>query len=287
MEGSRNAGRALLVKGPRPGAAARRAFFDEAALRTPYVAVEVNGLTFFVATNDRLGRQLFVRGWRQDIGHLTRAVNILREHGAYRAGSTFVDVGAHIGTTSVEAVRRQGFARGVALEPAPDNFRMLRVNLAANEVDSVVTALQAAVSDREGEVELVLNARSSGAHTLLPLLPDRAGAILGVQAVRLDDLVRRKVIEPDLVGLLWADAAGAEGFVLAGASALLERCVPIVTALRPALPSWPQTKKTLIQLLSRYTGFVNLRRGKDPPVDTLEPLLDSLTGDGDLLAFRR
>ncbi len=218
------------MEASRLGATARRAFFTEAGLQTPYVAVEVDELIFFVATNDRLARQLFVRRWRQDIGHLKRAVKVLREHGGYRAGSTFVDVGAHIGTTTVGAVCREGFARAVALEPAPDNFRMLKVNLVANEVESLVTALQVAVSDREGEVELVLTARSSGTHTLLPLLPDRAsGASVGVPAVRLDDLVRRKVIEPDLVGLLWADAHGAEGFVLAGASVLLERRVPIVT----------------------------------------------------------
>jgi FkbM family methyltransferase len=248
----------------------------------------VDGLTFFVATNDRLGRQLFVRRWRQDLSHLGRAVNILRERGISRPGSTFVDVGANIGTTTVGAVCRQRFARAVALEPAPDNFRTLRMNLAANEVESRVTALEVAVSDREGDVELLLTARSSGTNTLLPLLPDQAsGATLRVPTVSLDDLVRRKVIEPDRVGLLWADAAGAEGLVFAGASALLDRRVPIVTAVRPTLPSWPQTKEALIRLLRGYTGFTNLRLRHGAMMNELEPLLDSLTGDWDLLAFRR
>jgi FkbM family methyltransferase len=284
----RNGERALTVEKSRLKAASRRVFFNEAALVTPYVAVEVDGLMFFVATNDRLGRHLFVRRWRQDLSHLTRAVNVLREHGIHRSGSTFVDVGANIGTTTVGAVCRQDFARAVALEPAPDNFRTLRVNLVANEVESRVTAFQVAASDREGDVELVLTPRSSGTHTLFPLLPERASrTTLRVPTVRLDDLVRRAVIEPDLVGLLWAYAAGAEGFVFDGASTLLELRVPIVTAVRPTLPSWPQTKETLIRLLSGYTGFVNLRLRSEAPIDALAPLLDSLTEDGDLLAFRR
>jgi FkbM family methyltransferase len=183
----------LTLEGHRLKAVSRRAFFNEARLLTPYVAVEVDGLMFFVATNDRLGRHLFVRRWRQDLSHLMRAVSVLREHGVYRAGSTFVDVGANIGTTTVGAICRQAFDRAISLEPAPDNFRTLRVNLVANEVESRVTALQVAVSDREGDVELVITPRSSGTHTLLPLLPERtSGAILRVPTVRLDDLVRRQ-----------------------------------------------------------------------------------------------
>jgi hypothetical protein len=70
------------------------------------------------------------------------------------------------------------------------------------------------------------------------------------------------VIDPDLVGLLWADAAGSEGLVLAGAATLFERRVPIVIAVRRTLPSWPQTRDTLIRLLSGYTAFSNLRYGR-------------------------
>jgi FkbM family methyltransferase len=268
--------------------AARKRFFREARPLTPYVSVEVKELMFFVSTSDSLGRGLFARRRRQDFGHLERAVRLLNEHGLCRPWSTFVDVGANIGTTTVAAIRRHGFARAVALEPEPHNFRTLRLNLVANDIESSVTALQVAVSDREGEVELALSARSSGAHTLVPLLPNGAsGATLTVPTVKLDSLVRRGVIEPETVGLVWVDAAGAEGFVFAGASALLERGVPIVTAVRPTLPSWPQTKESLIRLLSDYTDFADLRRGREAPVTSLGLLLESLTKDGDLLVFRR
>jgi hypothetical protein len=46
-------------------AAARKRFFEEAGSLTPYLAVDAAGLTFFVSTNDRLGRSLFAsRRWR-------------------------------------------------------------------------------------------------------------------------------------------------------------------------------------------------------------------------------
>jgi FkbM family methyltransferase len=268
--------------------AVRKRFFDEARPLTPYVSVEVKELMFFVSTNDSLGRGLFARRWRQDLGHLERAVRLLNEHSLCRPGSTFVDVGANIGTTTVGAMRRHGFARAVALEPEPHNFRTLRLNLVANDIESSVTAFQVAVSDREGEVELALSARSSGAHTLVEFGPDgRSDATLMVPAVTLDSLVREGVIEPETVGLVWVDAAGAEGFVFGGASALLERVVPIVMAVRPTMPSWPQTKESLIRLLSGYTDLSDLRRNREAPVTSLRLLLDSLTEDADLLAFRR
>jgi FkbM family methyltransferase len=268
--------------------AARKRFFKEARPLTPYVSVEVKDLMFFVSTNDSLGRGLFARRWRQDFGHLERAVRRLNEHGLYRPGSMFVDVGANIGTTTVGAIRWHGFARAVALEPEPRNVQTLRLNLVANEIESTVTVFQVAVSDRDGEVELALSDRSSGAHTLVPLRPDgTSAATLTIPAVSLDSLVRRGVIEPETVGLVWVDAAGAERLVFAGASALLERGVPIVTAVRPTLPGWPQTKESLCQLLRGYTGVADLRRDKEPPVTSLRRLLDSLTKDADLLVFRR
>jgi FkbM family methyltransferase len=215
-------------------------------------------------------------------------VRLLSERGLFRPGSTFVDVGANIGTTTARAIRRHGFARGVALEPEPQNFRTLRLNMVANEIESLVTALQVAASDRDGEVQLAVSASSSGAHALVRLQPEVTPAqTLTVPATTLDDLVQRGVIEPDAVGLLWIDTAGAEAFALEGASALLERGVPVVTALRPSLPDWPRTKETLSRLLSHYTDFDDLRHAEQPLADDLEQILDSSTDHADLLACRR
>jgi hypothetical protein len=85
---------------------------------------------------------------------------------------------------------------------------------------------------------------------------------------------------------VWIDTPAAEALVLKGASLLLERGVPIVTALRPTRSNWPQTRQSLTTLLRDYTDFANLRK-KEPPVGRLGPLLDSLTESGDLIAFSR
>ena len=265
-------------------AAARKRFFMEAGPLTPYLAIDTAGLTFFVSTDDRLGRGLFVRRRRSDFRYLNRAVQLLSKNGLLQC-STFIDVGANIGTTTVNAIRRHGFSHAVAIEPEPRNFRLLRLNIVANDIEARVTALRAAVSDRVGEVDLVLSPGMSGGHKLARLR-SRADEAVKVPAVTLDELARRELVKPENVGLLWIDAGGAEALVLTGASLLLERGVPIVAAVRPTRPGWPEMRQSLMTLLHDYTDFANLRE-KEPPVGELGPLLDSLTETGDLIAFAR
>lgn len=267
--------------------AARAAFFDEARSLTHYLSVEVRGHTFFVATDDRLGRAFFVRRRRPDFSYLERAVRHLSEHGLFRDGSTFVDVGANIGTTTVDALARHGLGSAIVLEPEPDTFRALRLNLVANDVDSVVTALQVAASNQEGDVQLASARRTSAESTLAPLALDRSAKLLTVPAVTLDGLVERGVIDPRAVGLLWVDGRGAEALVLEGSARLLGEGVPIVAAVRPDLPRWSETKEELVRRLGGYTHFAALSRRRDAPVGALGPLLDGLQSDSRLLAFRR
>lgn len=218
---------------------------------------------------------------------LDRALRLLADHGADPAGSTFVDVGANIGTTTVTAVRRHRFAAAVALEPEPGNFRVLGLNLAANRIESRVSALQVAASDRAGEARLRLSTRSSGEHELAPSGQAGGDAEIAVRVVTLDGLAREGTIEPEKVGLLWVDAAGAEASVLAGASVLLARRVPVVVAVRPTLPGWPGARAGLVRLLGGYTHFADVRLRRPRVAADLPALLGSLARDGDVLAFRR
>jgi FkbM family methyltransferase len=266
----------------------RDSFFSKAAEFTAYVTVEAEDQLFFVATEDSgIGRPLFVKRTRGDIRHLGTAVRLLAQVGLSSAGSTFVDVGANIGTTTVTALRRYEFARAVALEPAPANFRLLRHNLLANNIESAVTALHVAVTEAEGEQRLVLSGASSGAHVLAPAVPNKPASAVMVQAVTLDGLVARGVIDPAAVGLLWIDTVGHEADVLAGASVLVSAGVPLVVALRTRSERWPKKKGSLLRLLAGYTDFAELRVEARLTRD-LSGLLNAIEKPGtDLLAVRR
>ena len=263
----------------------RQAFLKRARRLTPFVAVESEGLLFFVSTRDKLGRKVFVERERQDMVVLADALRLLGQHGAEVRRPMFVDVGANLGTTTVTAMKRHGFTSAVALEPEPTNFRTLRLNLVANDLDSEVTALCVAASDRAGEGRLEISSRSSGTHSLVDTADAAADGTIGVRTVTLDELVDEGTIAADEVGLLWVDTPDAEATVLAGASTLLRRGVPLVAAVRADRPAWPKARSELIRLLGGYTHFASLR--PDPALSQdLPSILDAFTRAGDFLAFR-
>lgn len=265
--------------------AARRAFLARARHFTPYVAVELDELLFFVSTADRLGRGLFTYRRRRDLDVLPRALQLLQRHGIDPSGSTLVEVGANIGTTTVCALRRHGFERVVAVEPAPANFWMLRLNLLANDVASRVDAIEAAVSDRDGSATLHVSSRSSGLHAIAAG-GEEDGETVEVATTTLDRLAHDGKFDPAAVGLLWLDAAGGEAPALHGASTLTGRGTPVVTAVRPNLADWERTKPELMRLLAGYTRFADLLDEEPVVSEDLSALLDAFERPSDILAFR-
>jgi FkbM family methyltransferase len=266
---------------------ARAAFLARAASETPYVALEAdNDLLFFVSTTDRgVGRALFARRTRGDIKHLATTARLLVELGLDPSGTTFVDVGANIGTTTITAVCRHGFAGAVALEPSPPNFALLRLNLVANGVETDVTALEVAVADHDGVRKLGVSL-GSGANKLIRQGRETTLDTVDVTATTLDSLVECRIIDPDAVGLLWIDTPSVETDVLAGASMLLDAGVPVVVVAR-GRAKWAKRSAALNDLLGGYTWFADLHADKPVTAD-LDGLLQSLAGrTTDLLAVKQ
>ena len=153
-----------------------------------------------------------------------------------------------------------------------------------------------AASDREGELQLDVTRTNTGGHRI------DAGGTIPVEAVTLDSLVARGVLDPERVGLLWIDAQGHEGAVLDGASTLVGAGVPAVVAIRPgkggvdgARP-WdvgPETRASVLARLgASYTDAVELRKHSRAgrrvhPIAELDRLVDSFANCQDLLFVRR
>src|SRR3954451_6647636 len=86
---------------------------------------------------------------------------VLAEAVRRKAGAfTFVDIGANVGLYSLY-LASCGDVRTLAIEPQPGILERLRFHLAANP-SAKVDVRPVALSDREGEVTLVLNESDSG-----------------------------------------------------------------------------------------------------------------------------
>lgn len=265
--------------------AAREVFFAEAGALTAFLGVDVGDLLLFVSTRDLgVGRRVFVHRKRKDMATLAKALEVLREL-PHRLpnDAVFVEVGANIGTTTLIALRRHPFASAVALEPSPDNFRLLRVNVAANGLEAAVTALPAAASDSRGRVAFDVSSPNRGGHRIAR---EPSAEAVTVDTVTLDDLVEQGTIEPDRVGLVWIDAAGGEDQALLGARRIVEAGVPVVAAIRPRQI---EAGSDLAELLgASYTDVIELRKQhRRVPVAELAALSASYRHKGDILLVRR
>jgi FkbM family methyltransferase len=247
----------------------RRFLFDAVRPFTPSVAVERDGITYFVSTADRVvSRDAFGTGTYSE-NELAQAITMVETYLGRRPlleGRTFVDVGANIGTTVIPAVKRFGAAGGIAIEPDPANARLLRCNLVANDLVDRVHCHELALSDRTGTALLERSSFNSGDHRLrvagqsAPFGGVADGGDVPVRVTTFDDLLRRAGIAIDDIGLVWIDAQGHEARILAGASVLSGSDVPVV------IEYWPHGLKLcgglapLNQLIAaRYRTVIDLR----------------------------
>jgi FkbM family methyltransferase len=271
----------------------RARFIGIASRITPYVAVENDGSLYFLPTRQKSGVDRFTKRKWKETRHLQRALDVLEQVGVEVRRGTFVDVGAHIGTTAIAAVSRFGFESALALEPERANYRLARANLAANDLEAKIRTLNVAVSSRVGTADLKLRSESGSKHRLLVEGEAQPSSMVGVPLTTLDALAEDGSLDPGQTSLLWLDVEGHELEVLQGARRLVERSVPIVMEFVPRRLGQNGRLAALGELLAdHYTYVVDLRHAPGDDTDLL-PLgeLEGLAryyacGFTDLLVFR-
>lgn len=148
-----------------------------------------------------------------------------------KPGGTMIDVGANIGYNTTYAARLVGpSGRVAAVEPAADNLRVLRENIARNALSNV--AVHAVAAGRTNEMrDLYLRGDVSAVNSLFP--DSMYAEVTGTERVRvapLDDLVD---FDPDLVKI---DVEGAELDVVAGMPRLMnQRSIQLIVEWHPRL----------------------------------------------------
>lgn len=234
---------------------ARKRFFELARPFTPSFAVERDGAWYFIFTADEyLGYETFLHG-HDDIEMMSKAIVLLREYGYELRDRWFIDVGANIGTSTITALKRFGAREALAIEPGPANYRLLRCNLVANDLEDRARTVRAAVSAEAGSALLELSPWNFGAHELR-LSGSLGGVAVPVPVARLDDLVAEHVDDASAVGLLWVDVQAHEPQVLAGAPTLLAKGVPAVIEYWPGKLRHNGTLDTLHALIAEHYRVV-------------------------------
>lgn len=266
-------GRAATAAGRR--AIRRRVAFTLARSVTPVVAAQIAGERYLVSTHDRaIGATAFSEG-EFDLDVMEYALGLIGEHtGRGLRDRTFVDVGANVGTATIPALTRFGAARAVAVEPAPENVKLLRCNLISNGLEDRVVTVNAALSDTIGTGTLEFGPTNWGDHRVrsatadAPARYEESSREVGqVDLVTLDSLVDAGTIDPASVGVVWVDTQGHEGQVLSGGLSVVGAEVPVVIEYWPYGLRRANGLELLHDVVRDHYGMVvdlraSLRRGE-------------------------
>jgi FkbM family methyltransferase len=160
------------------------------------------------------------------------AISLIRKL-LMRFDGDFLDVGGNIGMYAVRVVA--GLAaerRCVCYEPMPDNAARIRENARLNGLQGRLEIHEIALSDKEGEAELVLREDfemgSATGNASVAISEDADGSFrkIRVPMRRFDDIIAE--LSPSIFCVAKVDIEGHEDFFLRGAAAWLARDRPII-----------------------------------------------------------
>lgn len=244
--------------------ALRTVSYARVAKRSDFLVAPFGRGSLLVDANDQeIGRSVYING-EYERTYMQVALQYLeQEHGFSPAQKVFVDIGANIGTSTVDALLHFGFAQAVCFEPDPHNFRMLKINLLLNGLEDRATPLPLALGNIDGSALLRVSTDNSGDHRISEIDEghhhDNPGHKI-VSCSRLDNQVAAGAVDLARVGLVWIDTQGHEPFVLQGASELLSADIPVVIEYWPEALEEIGALETLENLVTHnYSTAIDLR----------------------------
>jgi FkbM family methyltransferase len=249
-----------------------------------------HGLFTFHSRDRSIGRNLFINR-EFDLKFVEETIALLVRIGLLKASGNplLLDIGGNIGTVCVPLVARNVFKSAWAFEPDPTNLRLLRQNIGQNRLENRIQVHSCALSNEEGECELLLSNENYGDHRLRTG-NDPGGSGTHDQSVKvplktLDNVLSAAGVKPQEISLIWLDVQGHEPEVLEGASEVLSGGVPIVLEFWPEVlrkRGGPVVEGYLNRLKSHFSAFYDLSKPHESSraVTSLDDLMKmGLTGN--------
>jgi FkbM family methyltransferase len=170
---------------------------------------------------------------------------------------TFIDIGANVGLYSLFVAARGGNrARALAIEPQPGILERLAYNRRANPQLNI-TVVPVAAADREGEIELIIDARDSGGTRLNKGMTTSDGDRVRVRCRPLAAILEEGGIMA--IDALKIDIEGAEDWALTPfLREASERLLPRLVLIEDRPDDW----RTDLYALLRERGYVVAARSK-------------------------
>ena len=203
-------------------------------------------ISYVLKNNEEISKRIFIDG-EFDYKIIKKALSYLKK----KKRKYLVNVGAHVGTTLIPAIKNNLFLNYVAFEPSSDNFRLLTANINLNKIEKKGEIYNLALSRRISKSYLMkFEKNNSGDYRLTK---KRTG-----EQVRLDllDNFTKKMNKKNT--LIFVDAQGHEPEIFIGGRKTLKKKIPIVFELMPSIMNI-KNPNILFNLISHYDHLTDLR----------------------------
>lgn len=207
----------------------------------------------------------------EDNNHLPDFFRLSEMHHGRQKG-IFLDIGANIGTTSIQAAEFSNVNSVISFEPSRDTYALLMANIYLNKLEDKIATFKYAVGDMQVTNRLLLSPVSSGDNRLrredhladFQQSGDDSASILSedVSTIVIDDFLRKELAS---IKYVWIDVQGYEYFVLKGCRDLLAK-----NNVSVQIEYWPHglIETNSLDLLNQYlaenfTGYIDMNEYAD------------------------
>ena len=204
-------------------------------------------IKYLLGSSDWISKKLFIDK-SFDYRILTKAIKLL---GKKNSKLTLINIGAHIGSTAIPAIKKNNFKNLIAFEPTKRNFRLLKANIFLNEIDDRVQAYNLAISNKKANLHLGTTKGNTDGNRIL------RNKQKNTEIVKSDILDNYTYNLNKNNSLIFIDAEGHEPNIFLGAKKTIKKKIPIVFEFYPTLldKSWI---KNYDLVFKNYRFFYNL-----------------------------
>ena len=224
--------------------------FDRIGKRQKYVLAAQEEMFVVNSRDTAIGKCLYQYG-SFDFDKFTEALEVIGRMGLHPP-DVCVDIGANIGSICIPAVSRGLVRSAIAIEPEPENCRLLRANIELNDLRSKIEVHEMAAGSKDGEtLTLQLHADNLGDHRITT---NGGSGGVAVKSGKIDTVIGDR----DNL-LIFMDAQGYEGHILAGATRVLSKLPPLVMEFWPTGLERTASFQMLLAAVAGYDSFVDLK----------------------------
>lgn len=230
-------------------------------------------------TWDYIGRHLLKHGeYQRSLIH--KAIELARDASRLPKGGIMLEIGANIGTHSIYAALEHEFECQIALEPDPRTFELLQRNIALNNLNGRILALNTAAGSGPGHLPFVQDMFNFGASHIANSVNETT---ISVQVDTIDNLLEKNKKDPKDVRLVWIDVEAFELEVLSGMKNLLAQKPMIVMEFNPQGYS-VEKQAHIVEILYEFYGQI-LYYSEETFVPIEKDALAALHHQTDILAL--